>query len=78
MDHIGIGPGSRDSQVCVRNRAGEIVEEAAQPTTYRGSPVWSRPVSASLRQGSHGIRVGREARLARFLQLFKLCIFVRA
>ena len=28
MDHIGIDLGSRDSQVCVRNSAGEIIEEA--------------------------------------------------
>ena len=27
MEHIGIDLGSKDSQVCVRNDAGEIVEE---------------------------------------------------
>src|SRR5438552_1871290 len=27
MEHIGIDLGSRDSQVCIRNGAGEIVEE---------------------------------------------------
>jgi hypothetical protein len=26
MDHIGIDLGGRDSQVCVRNSAGEIIE----------------------------------------------------
>lgn len=33
MDHIGIDLGSRESQVCVRNGAGEIIEEARRPTT---------------------------------------------
>jgi hypothetical protein len=28
MNHIGIDLGSRESQVCVRNSAGDIVEEA--------------------------------------------------
>jgi transposase len=32
MEHIGIDLGSRDSQVCVRNSAGEIIEEARRPT----------------------------------------------
>ena len=27
MEHIGIDLGSRESQVCIRNEAGEIVEE---------------------------------------------------
>ena len=27
MEHIGIDLGSRDSQVCIRNGAGEIIEE---------------------------------------------------
>jgi transposase len=33
MDHIGIDLGSKESQVCVRNAAGEIVEEARRRTT---------------------------------------------
>jgi transposase len=36
MDHIGIDLGSRDSQVCVRNSAGEIIEEARRPTPDLG------------------------------------------
>ena len=32
MDHIGIDLGSRESQVCVRNDAGDIVEEARRST----------------------------------------------
>lgn len=36
MNHIGIDLGSRDSQVCVRNSAGAIVEEARRPTTELG------------------------------------------
>jgi transposase len=27
MEHIGVDLGSRDSQVCIRNEAGEIVQE---------------------------------------------------
>lgn len=33
MDHIGIDLGSKESQVCARNAAGEIVEEARRRTT---------------------------------------------
>ena len=36
MDHIGIDLGSRDSQVCVRNSAGEIIEEARRVTIGLG------------------------------------------
>jgi transposase len=32
MDHIGIDLGSRESQVCVRNSAGDIIEEGRRPT----------------------------------------------
>jgi hypothetical protein len=37
MDHIGIDLGGKDSQVCVRNDAGAIIEEARHPTTGLGS-----------------------------------------
>ena len=37
MDHIGIDLGSRDSQVCVRNSAGDVVEEARRATRELGS-----------------------------------------
>jgi hypothetical protein len=30
MEHIGIDVGSRDSQVCIRNGAGEIVQETSR------------------------------------------------
>lgn len=36
MDHIGIDLGSRESQVCVRNSAGEIVQEVRYSTTELG------------------------------------------
>jgi transposase len=36
MDHIGIDLGGRDSQVCVRNSAGAITEEARRPTIELG------------------------------------------
>jgi hypothetical protein len=32
MNHIGIDLGSRESQVCVRNSAGEVIEEGRRPT----------------------------------------------
>ena len=38
MDHIGIDLGSRDSQVCMRNSAGAITEEARRPTTELSEP----------------------------------------
>ncbi len=37
MDHIGIDLGGRDSQVCVRNESGAIIEEARYPTTGLGA-----------------------------------------
>ncbi len=43
MEHIGIDLGSRDSQVCVRNSAGEIVEEARRPTRELGPWLATRP-----------------------------------
>lgn len=36
MDHIGIDLGGKDSQVCVRNAAGEILEEVRRPTRALG------------------------------------------
>jgi transposase len=42
MDHIGIDLGSRESQVCVRNGAGEIIEEGRRPTTGLGRWLASR------------------------------------
>ncbi len=42
MDHIGIDLGGRDSQVCVRNSAGAIIEEARRPTTELGRWLASR------------------------------------
>ena len=36
MDHIGIDLGSRDSQVCVRNSGGEIIEESRRATIGLG------------------------------------------
>lgn len=37
MNHIGIDLGSRESQVCVRNSAGDILEEARRPTRELGT-----------------------------------------
>jgi len=34
MEHIGIDLGSRDSQVCTRNGAGQIVEEVRCRTAH--------------------------------------------
>jgi hypothetical protein len=36
MDHIGIDLGSRESQVCVRNSSGEIIDEGRRATTALG------------------------------------------
>lgn len=36
MDHIGIDLGGKESQVCVRNSSGEIIEEARRRTTELG------------------------------------------
>ena len=45
MDHIGIDLGGRESQVCVRNSAGAIVEEARRPTRELGAWLATRPAS---------------------------------
>src|SRR6476619_1523729 len=36
MEHIAIDLGSRESQICIRNDAGEILEEKRYPTTRLG------------------------------------------
>ena len=36
MDHVGIDIGSRESQVCVRNEAGEIIQEVRCKTGSLG------------------------------------------
>jgi transposase len=43
MDHIAIDLGGRDSQVCVRNSAGAITEEARRPTTELSRWLANRP-----------------------------------
>jgi transposase len=43
MEHIGIDLGSRDSQVCIRNGAGEIVEEVRCRTAHLERLLASRP-----------------------------------
>jgi transposase len=43
MEHIGIDLGSRESQVCIRNGAGEIVEEMRCPTGQLARVLASRP-----------------------------------
>ena len=43
MEHIGIDLGSRDSQVCVRDGAGAILEEARRTTTGLGRWLADRP-----------------------------------
>jgi len=37
MDNIGIDLGGRESQVCVRNSEGAILEEARRPTRALGT-----------------------------------------
>jgi hypothetical protein len=60
MDHIGIDLGRRDSQVCVRDSAGEIREEARRPTTgsgpgwpARSSPRGDRDLHRNVQIGGH-------------------------
>ncbi len=43
MEHIGVDLGSRDSQVCIRNGAGEIVEEMRCRTKHLERLLASRP-----------------------------------
>jgi len=43
MEHIGIDLGSRASQVCIRNGAGEIVEEMRCQTDVITTSASRRP-----------------------------------
>src|SRR5258705_11922101 len=43
MEHIGIDLGSRDSQVCIRNGTGQIVEEVRCRTAHLERLLASRP-----------------------------------
>ncbi len=64
MEHIGIDLGSRDSQVCVRNSAGEIVEEARRPTRDLGPWLATRrPARIILETCTEAFRVAGLARL---------------
>jgi transposase len=71
MNHIGIDLGSRESQVCVRNSAGDILEEARRPTRNLGPWLATQAparvivetcteafrVAAIARQHGHDVRV---------------------
>ena len=71
MEHIGIDLGSRESQVCIRNAAGEIVEEM-RCRTDRLVPLLARRargrvvvetcteafrIAAKMQQQGHDVRV---------------------
>ena len=45
MEHIGLDLGGRESQVCVRNAAGEIIAEMRVPTRGVGAYLRGRPPS---------------------------------
>ena len=45
MQHIAIDLGGRESQICVRNSAGEILEERRWPTQDLAQYLASRPQS---------------------------------
>ncbi len=63
MEHIGIDLGSRDSQVCVRNSAGEIVDEARRPTRDLGPWLATRrPARIILETCTEAFRVAGLAR----------------
>src|SRR2546425_7907603 len=71
MEHIGIDLGSKDSQVCVRNTAGEIIEEFRYRTDQLGMFLRNRPparvivetcteafrVAAAAQRAGHDVRV---------------------
>ena len=48
MDHIGIDLGSKESQVCVRNAGGEIVEETRSSTRRLGTFLTGRPATKEI------------------------------
>jgi len=43
MEHIGIDLGGRESQICVRNEQGQILEEARVATAELGGYLSKRP-----------------------------------
>jgi transposase len=45
MEHIAIDLGGRESQICVRNQAGDILEEVRCPTPELGGYLATRPKS---------------------------------
>ena len=58
MDHIGIDLGGRDSQVCVRNDAGDIIEKARHATTALGASLATRaPARVVLETCTEAFRV---------------------
>jgi predicted NBD/HSP70 family sugar kinase len=66
MEHIGIDLGSRESQVCVRNSAGEIIEEARRPTRELASWLATRaPARVILETCNGSVSPGRSCATAR-------------
>lgn len=71
MEHVGIDLGGRESQICIRNEQGQIVEEARVPTRELGSYLAKRPsgrviletcaeafyVAEGAKQSGHEVRV---------------------
>ena len=63
MEHIGIDLGSRDSQVCVRDAAGEIREECRCRTNEVGALLANRlPARVVLETCTEAFRVAGIAR----------------
>jgi hypothetical protein len=65
MEHIGIALGGKDSQVCVRNAAGEILEEARCPTRLLGEFLASRPAARVVVETCTETRPGVRPAIAR-------------
>ena len=66
MEHIGIDLGSRESQVCVRNGVGAIVEEKALPhgpaRTVLGEASARARRSGDMQGSPSGSRAGHASR----------------
>jgi transposase len=65
MNHLAIDLGSRESQICVRNSEGQILEEERRPTTGLGKYLTGKEKSrVVLESCAEAFAVADEARRA--------------
>src|SRR5215470_11246814 len=64
MEHLAIDLGGRESQICVRNSEGQILDERRWPTAALGRYLATRPISRVIVETCSGAFAVADAALA--------------